>query len=93
MDKELLNRALFRPEIRWYQSAAFLAVTIGVPFCIFKYLFGILAVRVGMKYNNHLLLYCGWITMIGAGIDFLMNLARIVLNIGGRSRRPISSLA
>lgn len=43
-----------------------------------------LAVRVGMRYNIQLLIYCGGIAIVWAVIDFLMNLARILLNIGGR---------
>jgi hypothetical protein len=84
MDMELLNRGLSKPKIIWYQTAAFLAITIGVPFCIFKYLFGILTVRVGMGSNSHLLICCGWLVIVWAAIDLLMNLARILLHLGGR---------
>jgi hypothetical protein len=84
MATELLSRGLSKPEIRWYQTSLFLAITIGVPFCIFKYLFGILTVRVGMGSNSHFLICCGWLVMVWAAIDLLMNLARILFDIMGR---------
>ncbi len=65
----------------WYRTSLFLAITIGIPFCIFKYLFGLLAVRVGMGPSNVFLILFGQIVMIWAAIDVLMNLTKILFNI------------
>ena len=71
----------------WYRTPLFLAITIGIPFCIFKYLFGLLAVRVGLGQGNFFLILLGRIVIIWAAIDFFMNLARILFNL--LSRRPM----
>jgi hypothetical protein len=71
----------------WYRTSLFLAITIGIPFCIFKYLFGLLAIRVGMGHSIYFLILFGRIVIIWAAIDFLMNLARILFNIF--NRRPM----
>jgi hypothetical protein len=62
---------------KWYQTSLFLAITIGIPFCIFKYLFGMLAVRAGTIHNSHFLLTFGQLVMVWAVIDLLMNMARM----------------
>jgi hypothetical protein len=64
----------------WYRTSVFLAVTIGIPFCIFKYLFGLLAVRAGLGEDKAFLIVFGWTVIIWAAIDLLMNLARIFFN-------------
>lgn len=68
----------------FYLSPAFLSVTIGVPFCVFKYLFGALTLRQGELSQHYLLSLCGWIVMVWAGIDLLLNLARSLLTLLGR---------
>jgi hypothetical protein len=65
----------------WYRTSVFLAVTIGIPFCIFKYLFGLLAVRAGLGQDNSFLIIFGLIIILWAVIDFFMNLARILFNL------------
>ena len=68
----------------WYRTSLFLAVTIGIPFCIFKYLFGLLAVRAGAGQSNFFLIMFGRVVIIWAAIDLLMNLARVFFNLLGR---------
>lgn len=65
-------------------SSVFLSLTIGVPFCIFKYLFGVLAVRQGLASGLNWLFVSGWSVIVWAGIDFLMNLIRSALELMGR---------
>ncbi|MGB8308460.1 MAG: hypothetical protein WCE65_01360 [Methanoregula sp.] len=53
----------------------FLTLTIGLPFCIFKGLFGIAAIRAGTP-SNHILAGFGWLVVIWAVTDFVMNTVR-----------------
>jgi len=53
----------------------FLTLTIGIPFCIFKGLFGLAAIRVGTP-SNPLLAGFGWCIVVWASIDFVMNAIR-----------------
>jgi hypothetical protein len=71
----------------WYRTSLFLAITIGLPFCIFKYLFGLLAIRAGTGQSIFFLIIFGQIVIIWAAIDFLMNLTRILFNL--LRRRPM----
>lgn len=82
MDTELLKKAESKQE--WYRSSLFLAITIGIPFCIFKYLFGLLSVRAGILYSNHFLLAFGQFIIVWAAIDVLLNIARIIFNVLGK---------
>ncbi|MDQ7825215.1 MAG: hypothetical protein RDV48_20605 [Candidatus Eremiobacteraeota bacterium] len=50
-------------------ASIFSSLTIGIPFCMYKFLFGMLVIR------NHMELP-GWIIIIWALADALMNLAR-----------------
>ncbi len=53
----------------------FLTLTIGIPFCIFKGLFGLAAIRVGTP-SNPILAGFGWCVIAWASIDFTMNAVR-----------------
>ncbi len=55
---------------RLLRTSAFLSLTIGVPFCVFKFLFGLLAYQ-----NGYVLL--GIVMLIWSVIDLLMNFVRI----------------
>jgi hypothetical protein len=55
----------------FFQSPTFQALTIGVPFCIFKLLFGLLAIRTNLIALSYLIVF--W-----ASIDLLMNIGRII---------------
>ncbi len=70
--------------VNWFMRPCFLSLTIGMPFCMFKLLFGITAVRIATG-ENWPLLVSGWIIIGWAGVDLAMNLARCGLDITGRS--------
>ena len=53
----------------------FLSLTIGVPFCIFKLLFGITLVRTGQDMSVPVSA-CGWVVIGWALADLVMNLGR-----------------
>jgi hypothetical protein len=67
-----------------FSTPAFQAVTIGVPFCVFKLLFGLLCIRAGASQQSSLLAYSGWLVMAWASADLIMNLGRVIFHISGR---------
>jgi len=66
-DSDILQRFFTRP--------FFLSLTIGIPFCIFKLLFGITLVRVGSAISMPVSVF-GWIVTGWALSDLIMNLGR-----------------
>jgi len=59
----------------------FLSLTIGIPFCIYKFLFGLSALRTGSQGLALLgLVVVGW-----AGADLLMNAGRSIYDLAGRT--------
>ncbi|MGB5101145.1 MAG: hypothetical protein WBN94_11180, partial [Methanothrix sp.] len=77
-----------RPQEKKVEDSLFLtptfqALTIGVPFCVFKLLFGLLALRIGL--SSDFLSAFGWLVIIWALADLLMNLARIFFHLAGRT--------
>jgi len=84
MEKQPLKGDTGKAELNVFQTSIFLALIIGIPFCTFKYLFGALAVRHGMGYHHALVTYFGWLIIVWASIDLLMNLVRIYLNLRQR---------
>lgn len=71
-------------ENRFFQTPAFQALTIGVPFCIFKLLLGTLAIRIGAEQQSGLLAFSGWAITAWAAADMAMNLARVFFHLAGR---------
>jgi len=63
------------------ETPVFQALTIGVPFCIFKLLFGLLIMRAG----NDPLSILGWLVVTWASAVLLLNLARAFFPLTGRS--------
>ncbi|MFA6363266.1 hypothetical protein [Methanoregula sp.] len=53
----------------------FLTLTIGIPFCMFKGLFGLAAIRVGTP-SNPFIAGFGWCVVAWASVDFIMNAVR-----------------
>ena len=53
----------------------FLTLTVGIPFCTFKGLFGIAAIQAGTPVNP-LLAAFGWLILAWATVDFAMNALR-----------------
>ncbi len=74
--------AMKRANDRFFLTPTFQALTIGVPFCIFKLLFGLLALRTDEP--PVLLLSLGWLVIAWSFADLLMNLARVFLDLAGR---------
>lgn len=68
---------------RFFHRPFFLSFTIGMPFCIFKLLFGVSAVRVGAV-SHPVLASFGWAVIVWAGADLLMNAGRACLDLMGR---------
>ena len=66
-----------------FRTPAFEVLTIGVPFCVFKLLFGVLGVRIGTEQQSGLLIL-GWLVITWAAVDLLMNLARVFFQLVGR---------
>jgi hypothetical protein len=65
---------------RVFQRPFFLSLTIGIPFCIFKLLFGITAIRTGIADNLYLSVF-GWLVVLWAAADLLMNTGRSMLDL------------
>ncbi|KUG24061.1 hypothetical protein ASZ90_006144 [hydrocarbon metagenome] len=65
-----------------FLSPFFQALTIGVPFCIFKMIFGLLALRQGTLSVS--LSVFAWLIIVWALADLIMNLARVYFNLSGR---------
>jgi hypothetical protein len=69
-----------KAEPGFLETPFFQALTIGVPFCIFKLLFGLQVMRTG----NGTLYTLGWVVVAWASADLLMNLARAFFHLSGR---------
>ena len=68
-----------------FHSPFFLSFTIGIPFCIFKILFGFLAIRMGELQSGEFLILFGYLVTMWATIDLGMNLLRALLDLLGKS--------
>ena len=84
MEKQLPQGGTGQNGLDFFQTSIFLALVIGIPFCTFKYLFGALAIRYGWQYHQSPVTILGWVVIGWAGVDFLMNLVRIYLNLQRR---------
>ncbi len=67
-----------------FLSPVFLSITIGAPFCVFKYLFGVLTLRQGELGQHHVLSLVGGMVMVWAGIDLVLNVLRSAFTLLGR---------
>jgi hypothetical protein len=65
-----------------FQSPVFAALTIGVPFCVFKLLFGWLFICINA---GHAQVLFGWLVIAWAAADLAMNLARALFHMTGRA--------
>jgi hypothetical protein len=61
-------------KINVFHNSVFTALSIGIPFCIFKFLFGLLVIR-------HHLDIAGWLLVIWSIIDLIMNSTTVLLII------------
>jgi hypothetical protein len=69
-----------------FRRPFFLSFTIGIPFCIYKLLFGVTAIRIGAPGNLFLVVF-GWIVVFWALGDLLINISRGILDL---LHRPLS---
>ena len=65
---------------RFFVRPFFLSLTIGIPFCIFKLLFGVTAFRTGTP--GFVML--GAVVVVWACLDLLMNTCRSAFDLAGR---------
>ena len=65
---------------RFFRRPAFLSLTIGIPFCIFKMLFGVTLLRESLAAYPSLQVL-GWLVILWAGTDLVMNLGRVGLDL------------
>jgi hypothetical protein len=77
------QESLQKIEKHFFQTPTFQALTIGVPFSIFKILFGILSIRTGTDQQYHLVIF-GWLVILWGLADLVMNLIVVAFNIAGR---------
>jgi hypothetical protein len=72
----------------FFHSPVFLSLTVGVPFCIFKILFGILTIRIGLLQEIDIQVLAGFFIIIWAAIDLLMNMTRALFDLTGQNYIP-----
>jgi hypothetical protein len=77
--QEKLARESDRIE-RFFIRPSFLSLTIGIPFCIYKLLFGVVAVRIGPA-TGTLVPAFGWAIIAWAGADLMMNTGWVLLDL------------
>jgi hypothetical protein len=65
---------------KFFHRPFFLSLTIGIPFCVFKLLFGITSIRIGDQ-NNLFLILLGGLVIFWATIDLIMNIGRSALDL------------
>ncbi|MGA2121126.1 MAG: hypothetical protein ABSG49_03680 [Methanoregula sp.] len=66
---------------RFFMRPFFQSCTIGIPFCIFKILFGLTALRQGMSSGGYYLGLFGMVVTVWAVADLLMNSGRSALDL------------
>jgi cation transport ATPase len=65
---------------KFFRRPFFLSFTIGIPFCLFKLLFGVTAIREGAPDDLFLVVF-GWLVIFWAVADLLMNIGRSTLDL------------
>ena len=71
--------------LRFFRSPFFLSITIGIPFCIYKLIFGSLAIRNGSTGGEMAFVFMGELIIVWATLDLGMNITRAGLDLSGRS--------
>lgn len=83
MDDQPVHESLQKIETSFFQTPTFQALTIGIPFCIFKLLFGVLNIRAGTDQQS-LLVILGYLVILWASVDLIMNIVVVAFNTAGR---------
>ena len=65
---------------RFFMRPFFLSWTIGIPFCLFKLLFGLTALRMGGSGGGFLMVF-GLVVVVWAAADLFMNTGKSVLDL------------
>ncbi len=65
---------------KFFRRPFFLSFTIGIPFCFFKLLFGVAAIRAEASPDLFLVVF-GWLVIFWAAADLLMNIGRSTLDL------------
>jgi cation transport ATPase len=65
---------------KFFRRPFFLSFTIGIPFCLFKVLFGVTVIRAGAP-DDHFLVVLGGMVIFWAVTDLLMNIGRSTLDL------------
>ena len=65
---------------KFFRRPFFLSFTIGIPFCLFKVLFGVTAIRAGALDDLFLVVF-GWLVIFWAVADLLLNIGRSTLDL------------
>jgi len=81
--KEQPQEQVEKIENSFFLKPTLQVLTIGIPFCVFKLLFGLLALRAGVSSVS--LRIFAWLVIAWALADLMMNLARIFFHIISRS--------
>ncbi|MBN1323752.1 MAG: hypothetical protein JW986_07125 [Methanotrichaceae archaeon] len=81
MKDEQAKRSRGSIETSPLQAPAFQALTIGIPFSLFKLLFGVLCIRMGA---DSVLVVFGALVIIWASADLAMNVLRAAFDLAGR---------
>jgi hypothetical protein len=68
---------------RFFTRPLFLSLTVGIPFCVFKLLFGISLIRTGSELSFSVFVF-GWVVTAWALMDLMMNLGREIFDILNR---------
>jgi hypothetical protein len=68
---------------KFFIRPSFLSLTIGIPFCTYKLLFGVTAVRISSTSSAPLAVF-GWLVIAWAAVDLLMNIGRIIADLLNR---------
>lgn len=75
------------PLTTYFTRPFFLSLTIGVPFCLFKILFGIQFIRAAGLHDEILFIYAGVFLIVWSGADMFMNLVRAGYDCIGQGNR------
>ncbi|HOT06174.1 MAG: hypothetical protein A4E45_01168 [Methanosaeta sp. PtaB.Bin039] len=65
-------------------SPAFSALTVGVPFAVFKMLLGLLCLRMAAENASDFQAALGWLAIAWAAADLMMNLVRAAFSLAGK---------
>jgi hypothetical protein len=72
-------------EENFFEAPTFQVLTIGVPFCAFKLIFGALCLQIGADQTSRFLVAFGWLILAWASMDLMMNIAIVLFHMTDRN--------